>query len=709
MRSVLLSPQVPARRGFGGIPFRVGVFLLGVLLAPGLVVQVAAAQEPPPPPPLPDTLPITPPPPGDTIPVADTIPAAEDPGAEVVPARQILPRNVPLPRPDPEAGVERGVWAWDREALLATSALTLHDLLSFVPGVILVRGGDLGTPVALSAFGAGAGHVRVFLDGVEDAPLEGGVIDLSQVGLTGLEEVRLERGPAELRVHLTTHQVDDPRPLTTLEVGTGDFRTNLFRVGFVHPNALGGTLLVALDRADTDGPRREEPGAVFGTRFRYGLFPREGMGLALEYRSRTARRPEETYAPREVDRSEWSLRGGWEVSSALTAEVHAVRARATLGQRSAPTADSLLPAQARSTLGGRLTWVPADGLRGWVAASGHAGEGWPRYRIELGASGSREGLGGVALRLDREGWSEAARMGRDSDLPAAERDAGESASLRVWSAPRAGVSLFAEAERSHRGVPFVVPPDRLPPPAEGGVGTGAPDGNGSGQDHGNGDPGTETGNGEEGRTEPVPFDPVRFVERDGVRAGARLAWRGADMSAAWFRVESDLLVPFGLPFDREGQILPGGIRQGFEVAGHLPLDRIRRGLTLAGTGQFWDAGSAGGGWRYLPERSWTGELRWYHEGYDGRLEVWADLGVRGRDAMSVPLLAGMSTEEGSPPVLDVAPFTQSWFARLQFRVVTVRVFVHWENLAFRTDNADLPGRFQPQTRAMYGVRWTMWN
>ena len=56
-----------------------------------------------------------------------------------------------------------------------------------------------------------------------------------------------------------------------------------------------------------------------------------------------------------------------------------------------------------------------------------------------------------------------------------------------------------------------------------------------------------------------------------------------------------------------------------------------------------------------------------------------------------------------------APYQQSWFARLQFRIVTVRLFIHWENINFKEDNADLPERFLPQTRVMYGVRWTMWN
>jgi hypothetical protein len=42
-------------------------------------------------------------------------------------------------------------------------------------------------------------------------------------------------------------------------------------------------------------------------------------------------------------------------------------------------------------------------------------------------------------------------------------------------------------------------------------------------------------------------------------------------------------------------------------------------------------------------------------------------------------------------------------------VITVRVFVQWENFTVRDDNLEFPGRPQPRTRALYGIRWTMWN
>jgi hypothetical protein len=55
------------------------------------------------------------------------------------------------------------------------------------------------------------------------------------------------------------------------------------------------------------------------------------------------------------------------------------------------------------------------------------------------------------------------------------------------------------------------------------------------------------------------------------------------------------------------------------------------------------------------------------------------------------------------------PFYQSWNAHLMIRVVTVRLFLRWENLFLRQNNQDLPGRLLPTTRVMYGVRWTLRN
>jgi hypothetical protein len=86
------------------------------------------------------------------------------------------------------------------------------------------------------------------------------------------------------------------------------------------------------------------------------------------------------------------------------------------------------------------------------------------------------------------------------------------------------------------------------------------------------------------------------------------------------------------------------------------------------------------------------------------LEVWADVGVKGRDPMRVP-----QVDPDGEPVMAEVPSFQSWYGRLQIRIVTVRIFVLWENFTIRDENQDFPGRVLPPTRALYGVRWTMWN
>jgi hypothetical protein len=604
----------------------------------------------------------------------------------------VVLRNAPSVTPETHAGVEAGAWVWDRSAILASPALTLADLLGEIPGIVLVRGGDLGAPVGVSAFGQGAGQIRVFLDGIEELPVEGGGIDLSGVPMVGLEEIRVERSIAELRIHLRSHVADDPDPYTLLDVGTGDLRTNLFRVAFVHPQVAGGSLLVALDRADTDGPAGAERGALYGTRFQYSLFPRETVSATLGYRSRTARRPGRgLYLPEEVNHNELRARLGWQPSETLRAQVHALRVTASLAEERATAADSLLLGAARIGAGATVQW--ADGpFRAWGSGAWQDGEGWARDRVEAGLQVSRPDLGGVMVRWDREGWDEITQAGRDAEGDPV-RDAaalGELPgtggwSVQGWTAPLLGLSLFAQMDHATRGVPFVVGPD-----LERSV------------------PG---GEGEEDEVifEPRAFAPLKITGREGLRAGARFSSPWLDLTGAWFRVQADSLAPLGLALDRSGRWAPGGEGTGFEVMGTLSLEPVLRGLSLTGSGTFWDLAEEAEGalagpslWAYLPERAWVGRLTWYRTGYEGKLETWMDVGVRGRDGMltSQSLQAGVPREVG---------FSQNWYTRLQVRVATVRIFVHWDNVAFRESNADLPDRFLPQTRAVYGIRWTMRN
>ncbi|MDE0356653.1 MAG: Plug domain-containing protein, partial [Gammaproteobacteria bacterium] len=177
----------------------------------------------------------------------------------------------PFPElPDPSrGGWATGVWEWDREALLGNQALSLAQLLDQIPGTVALRGGDFGTPNIVTAFGGGGGRVRLYIDGFEMVPLRAGAPDLAQVGLAGFQRVRVRRSTDGLRVELTSLEVDDPRPYSLVEVGTGDLQTNMLRATFSHPFSLGGSLAFTLDRLDTEGTGRREPGATTGGWLRY--------------------------------------------------------------------------------------------------------------------------------------------------------------------------------------------------------------------------------------------------------------------------------------------------------------------------------------------------------------------------------------------------------------------------------------------------------
>lgn len=102
--------------------------------------------------------------------------------------------NLPSFEGEVPDGWGTGVWSWDQSGIMAAGANTLAELVAEIPGLIVLAAGDYGTPSAISAFGSGGGGVRVFRDGFEIFPLEGGVVDLARIGLAGIRRVRLERG-----------------------------------------------------------------------------------------------------------------------------------------------------------------------------------------------------------------------------------------------------------------------------------------------------------------------------------------------------------------------------------------------------------------------------------------------------------------------------------------------------------------------------------
>ena len=255
---------------------------------------------------------------------------------------------------------------------------------------------------------------------------------------------------------------------------------------------------------------------------------------------------------------------------------------------------------------------------------------------------------------------------------------------QAWTAPLLGVSLFASRESGETGAragPLLVPEPEPEPDT-----TAAEP-----------DPEPEP---EPGDTIPPPPE-FRVTDRTATRFGAMLRWRDWAISGARLKVEADSLLPFGLPLDRDGPVLPGGERNGWEAFASLPtpLD----GLRIEGSVQRWEET-----WSYLPEWIYRGAFV-FHDAFlpTENLELWGTLGVRGRDPMSVRVEG--DPDEAGDPTLARVPFFQSWYARIQVRVVSVMIFVSWENFTVRESLQDFPERVLPATRAFYGVRWVMRN
>jgi hypothetical protein len=282
-----------------------------------------------------------------------------------------------------------------------------------------------------------------------------------------------------------------------------------------------------------------------------------------------------------------------------------------------------------------------------------SGAGWPSSGQSLSGGVARPEIGGASLRVERQSWAEVSPVAFHA---------------RAWSRPFRGFSVFGELEDGDRGVPFWVAPE----PSE------------------------------EGEEPQVPAAPVSVTARRGLRGGAEFRSGGLFLGAAVLAIRADSLHPVGLPTDRGGAVTPGGDREGFEASAGIPLSFLLDGLSAVGSLQLWDETEE---WRYLPQRTYQSRLAFHDTFFPSEnLELWVDLGVRGREPMLVPVLA----ESGTAALEDV-PFQQSWFGRLQVRVASARLFVLWDNFTLRPENQDYPGRLLPQTRAMYGIRWTMWN
>ena len=190
------------------------------------------------------------PPRADSVPRGDTTRAAAKPKTDTLKAPLA---RAPAP-PILEIGPAR---IYDRTALFATGALTLGDLLGRVPGLTEFTTGWIGAPSTIAVLG-NVRRVRLFLDGVELDPLDvrqRGAAAPNDLPIHALEEVRIERGVDEVRVHARSWRVDRTTPFTRADVATGDQNTNLYRAYFGRRFAHGEAFQLSAEQYSTQPVR----------------------------------------------------------------------------------------------------------------------------------------------------------------------------------------------------------------------------------------------------------------------------------------------------------------------------------------------------------------------------------------------------------------------------------------------------------------------
>jgi hypothetical protein len=629
------------------------IALAGLLLAP-----VLAAQDPPA---APDTLP------RDTVRVdippeavaADTLPEATRPG-EVHDSLRAGPELPRYPRLG-GTGWSAGVWEWHTAELERMHGLSLADIVRRVPGLALVRAGAVGQPLGTTTAGLGGGRLRLFLDGVEMDPVDAATLDLHRLSLADLARVRVERGPLGIRIDVETLAPPDRRPYTRLEIGTGDFQTRLLRVAFGRPLFERHAVFVGFDVFDTRGPLVRERYDHSAGIARWTFQPTEATGFQLEYRTHAFTRPDEPFVETGA-RRDLIFRARARPARTLEGDFSLVRTTwdAVPGMEHLGGPDEWQGA-ARGRLRTAFGWAEGE-LRGRSRTGGiPAGGGRASARAGLHLGGFVEAEGGIA----------------------AERAGGEGGAEidgRFTVTPLPGISLFASGASGSRPAGLVrdsvfVLVSHLPQVVDGRLVI------------------------QREERDTTVFATGRVpLTGSAARAGAELALGPAQLGGAWLWNDVDLVVPFGLSFDRG--IEPVSVSPASGVEGTLRTRLLAEPLTLEASYLRWlETGAR----PYLPVEEAIVALEFHRTYYTGNLEPTLRLEARHRGSMRVPGAEAMGYDQVTEPYL----FTRG---ELQIRVIDVQLFFLWDNLLARRDVADIPGRpFPPVPHGAFGVRWTFFN
>lgn len=174
----------------------------------------------------------------------------------------------------------------DRSCVQSSMAFSLLELLvEFVPGIAPLRPGFFSGPHYALEGPYGPGSTRLFVDGREILPLEGGATDLRRLSLVYVDRVRVSRDAAGLVIDVTLRRHAEREAYSRISGGTGE--PGIQVLDGIFANGLGSAFTVegAFDLLDVseggvDNDRFEAWGRLSWVPGASGTF-----GLQLEYRS----------------------------------------------------------------------------------------------------------------------------------------------------------------------------------------------------------------------------------------------------------------------------------------------------------------------------------------------------------------------------------------------------------------------------------------
>lgn len=369
-----------------------------------------------------------------TPPVRDT--AVADTPADSIPAAARPLVQFPAFGAGGVASFAAGEWVWQRDALLREAPVSLAELLERIPAVSTFRAGMFVQPEAASAFGVAAGRVEVEIDGYPLDPLSASTLDLSQIPLAQLREVRVQRRLGLLRIRLLTEQPLANQPYTRIEAGVGVPDANLFRGLFLVPYAVLGPLSLGIERIDTDGTGADEPANIFIGWGKWS-WTNGRRGVQLELLRTTLRREQGSPWPVERLRQDIIVRARNQFTPGLVAEAYA--ARVSLEETVPLDGDTLAIDRAAVQAGVRAGFSSSVGS---VSATF-------RYR-------DAPLLPATEVIIEGDGGVGPVRVGGEFGMASWEGDSGSTrySSLRAAVGPLLNATAFAELTRGDRAAPL---------------------------------------------------------------------------------------------------------------------------------------------------------------------------------------------------------------------------------------------------------------